>query len=470
MRETPATKMAAIKWQRLIFGTLLVVFQGVYGQPPIPKLESFQPINLNMGSSPTKQFVPFQQANPLLPNDPNREQNYKSMQQAGMTIPGSSNNRQISLDEVKGVLSEEKAAAVTDINVLRLKSFQNNFRQFLELNPDHFSTSKAVYLSESAYYDSDKRPTWGQFEASIEQGANLIRQILKREGLSDKNGTAVNYAIQKLYAQNNEYYDSASQRLFDIPKLRYDFDDYMGDHDWTKMFVTKLLHTGTGQCHSMPLAYLCLTEWLGVKAYLSLAPNHSFVQYFDRNGKRYNFETTNGNLVTQTWLMQSTYVNATALKNNTYLDTLSSRKLYAQCLGDFLLSYLMKTRHYDDFSDQIIKKIFEVDSTNIIALMEQSNRYYTIFQKELQSSGNPPQDKYPNYPELYSAYQNLQAGKQKVERTGFQEMPQDAYQRWLQSLEMEKQKEQNRQEQVRMEQEIRRLKKTNSTLVNKKKD
>jgi len=104
MRETPATKMAAIKWQRLIFGTLLVVFQGVYGQPPIPKLESFQPINLNMGSSPTKQFVPFQQANPLLPNDPNREQNYKSMQQAGMTIPGSSNNRQISLDEVKGVL------------------------------------------------------------------------------------------------------------------------------------------------------------------------------------------------------------------------------------------------------------------------------------------------------------------------------------------------------------------------------
>ena len=132
MREAPTTKMAAIKWQLLILGMSLVVIQGAYGQPAIPKFESFQPINLKTGSSPTTQSFQFQQVNPMLPNDAYREQNYRMMQQAGMNIPGSTNSRQASMADVKAVVSEEKAAEADEINEKRLGAFQNNVNQFLQ--------------------------------------------------------------------------------------------------------------------------------------------------------------------------------------------------------------------------------------------------------------------------------------------------------------------------------------------------
>ena len=366
---------------------------------------------------------------------------------------GTSPVRERPANEIELAQEELRAAWVMD--------FQRNFSAFLELDPDHFSIAKAVYLSESAFYDSASRPGWDQFEKSIAKRAGLVRQILKREGLSEKNGIAVNYAIQKLYSQDNSFYDSATRRQYTVPKLRYDFEDYMGDKDWTKMFVMKLFRTGTGQCHSMPLVYLCLAEQLNAKAYLSLAPNHSFVQYFDPRGQRYNFEATNGNLVTQLWLMQSTYINASALKNGTYLDTLSSRKLYAQCLGDLLLTYLMKTRRYDDLADQMIRKILEIDPQNTTALMETANRDYAAFLRARAVWGNPPADDYPKYPLLYAAYQKLEGSEQRVAATGFQEMPREVYEQWLRSLEWEKRKEENRREQERMKQEIYGLKKLN---------
>ncbi len=474
LSKTPLPKIAAGKNLRFALyrliqcSILLIMGLNSYAQPASPKFQTFQPLSPRF----SQQMQPpiHNQGNSVIQNDPLAEQNLKLMQQGGMTVPGPTTARQNKITEAQQFIREDEAIEKADRRISLPKLFQNNFQQFLQLNPDNFSIIQAVYLSESAYYDNATLPPYSQFETAIGKRAELARQILNKEGLSEKDDIAVNYAIQKLYSQENQYYDSTSRNNYLVKRLGYDFDDYMGDKDWTKMFVTKLLHTGTGQCRSMPLVYLCIAEKLHAKAYLSMAPNHSFIQFFDKDGKRYNFEATNGNLVTQVWLMQSTYINATALKNKTYLDTLSSRKLYAQCLGDFLLSYLVKTRHYDDFSEQITKKILEIDPTNITALMEQANRSYTIFQNMLRTTGNPPQDKYSNYPELYSAYQNLQDTKQKVKQTGFQEMPQDAYQRWLQSLEMEKQKEQNKMEQDRMQQEIKKLKKMNSSLINNKKD
>ena len=122
-----------------------------------------------------------------------------------------------------------------------------------------------------------------------------------------------------MFSQNNIYYDTKTKKEFVAKKIAYDFDDFDGEKDWTKMFVTKLLQTNSGQCHSLPLLYLCIAEQLHAKAYLSLAPNHSFIQYFDSKGERKNFETTNGNLVNIIWLMQSNAISSIALKNKTYL-------------------------------------------------------------------------------------------------------------------------------------------------------
>ncbi len=157
-----------------------------------------------------------------------------------------------------------------------------------------------------------------------------------------------------------------------LPKINYDFNDFFGEKNWSNMFVTKLLITGKGQCHSMPLLYLALAEKLSAKAYLSLSPQHSFIQCFNENGYRYNFETTNGNFVNQTWLMQSSYINATALKNKTYLDTLSNRELYAQLLSDLLQNYSSKVG-YDEFSEQLTNHILAINPKNLVAIMMQAN-------------------------------------------------------------------------------------------------
>jgi hypothetical protein len=466
MRRPPTTPKAAIIWQSLFFPAMLVSVQFAYGQPPIPKFETIQPINLQTSTSSSTQPFRLQSVVPLSPNDRYRDQNYRMMQQAGMTVPGPTGTRQKNAADVNAVLNEEKAAEAAELNERRLSVFQNNLGQFLRLNPDSFSITKAVYLSESAYYDNP--PLYKEFEQSIHQVAGIVGQILKRDGLSPKSNVAVNYAIQKIYSQQNQYFDSVTGRAYWVNRVHYDWDDFMGEHDWSKMFVTKVLQTGTGQCHSLPLFYLCLAEQLHAKAYLSLAPNHSFIQYFDNKGKRYNFEATNGNLVTQAWLMQSTYVNATALKNKTYLDTLSNRRLYAQCLADFLLSYLMKMRHYDDFSEEITRKILQIDSTNVTAMMEEANRAFTIFKYECQAAGNPSPSKYPEYPKLYAALKIWQDYDNMVTRTGFQEMPKQAYQEWLQSLQGEKQKELNKEEDERMRRLIMDQRKSGSRLDNKR--
>lgn len=436
----------------------------VSAQPAVPQFKSFTPIN-SVHSAPPGAALPMLpgQVNPLLRNDPYRDQNYRVLQQAGMDIPGQpANNRQQSLNAMRDAMQEEAREEAEFVT----QTFRNSLLEFLQLNPEKFSITKAVYLTECAYDPS--LPPFEQFEGAIKEWANLVKQIIKREGLNLSSNTAINYAIQKLYSQYNTYYNPKTKKTYNIPPIRYDHEDFMGEKDWSKMFLSKLLRTKTGQCHSMPLFFLCLAEQLNAKAWLSLSPSHSFIQYFDEAGNRYNFEPTNGNLVTQTWLMQSTFINATALKNKTYLDTLSSKKLYAQCLSDLLLGYLMKVG-YNQFSDHITDQILANDPSNITALMTRANLDYFIFRDRLRAAGNPPESHYPDYPGLNAAFKNMQEARLKVEQTGFQEMPEQEYQKWLKSLELEKQKQQQRMEQQKLQQQIKKLKNIKSVIINQPK-
>ena len=78
-----------------------------------------------------------------------------------------------------------------------------------------------------------------------------------REGLKESQQVALHYGIQKLFAKNS-FYTAAAKRV-PIASFGYDFEDYRGQQDYTKMFVSKALATGKGQCHSLPLVYLVET-------------------------------------------------------------------------------------------------------------------------------------------------------------------------------------------------------------------
>lgn len=390
------------------------------------------------------------------------QQNRLILEQRGM-LPGQTSKRR-EYEQIKQELSEDELREKEAWRLAMRKPFENRFQQFLKLNPDSFSIVRAIYLCESAWYDNP--PTWQEFEEAIRARAELVKQFLKREGLSLKNNTALNYAIQKLYRQDNQFLNPKTRQTFTVPRLGYDFNDFMGEKNWSNMFVTKLLATGKGQCHSLPLLYLAIAEQLGAKAYLSLSPEHSFIQFFDKNGYRYNFETTNGNLVTPAWLMQSNFINATALKNRTYLDTLSQRQLYAQLLSDLLQNYINKLG-YDEVAWQMTSKVLSIHPMNVAALMTQANLNTFIARQALKEAGNPPLEKLPSYPQAYQAYQNMLQSYELIEQTGFQEMPQAEYQRWLKTVEAEKKKQENLDMQRQMKKEVEKVRKPNPVTTNK---
>lgn len=89
------------------------------------------------------------------------------------------------------------------------------------------------------------------------------------------------------------------------------------------MFVSTLMVTRKGNCHSLPLFYKLLTEELGEKSWLALAPNHAYIKLHNQADGWYNVELTSGQFPTDVWIKASGYIHTDAIRNGIYMDTLS---------------------------------------------------------------------------------------------------------------------------------------------------
>lgn len=436
--------------------------------PSTPQPATFQQIDINHFSKPINQQTQLYSPNPILSgqNFTGQQRNSQQLQQYERDLQMVNMSEQ-QLAEVKNDIAQEEFYKKYMEWAEKTKSYQQAFKTLSSFNPDSFSISKAVFTVENAFFGN--KYNYESFENALKQRAELVKQILKRENLNTKNNTALNYGIMKLYQQNNNYYDKKTKQTYSVKPFRYDFEDFRGEKDYTKMFTIKMLSTGKGQCHSMPLNYLMIAEQLGAKAYLSLAPQHSFIQFADNNNNLMSFETTNGNLVSPNWLQQSGFVNANALKSKTYLDTLSQRNLYAQCLADLLLGYMDKFG-YDDFAEAMRQKILKINPKNTTANIIDANIKTQIALQKINAAGKPKEKDLPNFPEAYQAYLAMQAAYDKVDGLGYQDMPKEAYQKWLKSIEQAKKKQENKEVQERLQWEIEYLKKLKPVMLKNKLD
>ena len=75
------------------------------------------------------------------------------------------------------------------------------------------------------------------------------------------------------------------------------------------MFVSTLMVTCKGNCHSLPLFYKLLTEELGEKSWLALAPNHAYIKLHNQADGWYNVELTSGQFPTDVWIKASGYIH-----------------------------------------------------------------------------------------------------------------------------------------------------------------
>jgi hypothetical protein len=141
----------------------------------------------------------------------------------------------------------------------------------------------AVFLTENAYYKGQLN--YKIFCDEITNTGFQLNNLIAQRGLENYK-TATNWAVFTFMTD--------SLPINNFKPCTYDFDDFMGEKDWTKMFVTKLIKTKSGNCHSLPYYYKILCEEIGGKAFLALAPNHVYIKHIDENGQWVNVELTNG--------------------------------------------------------------------------------------------------------------------------------------------------------------------------------
>lgn len=115
-----------------------------------------------------------------------------------------------------------------------------------------YSLKRAEFIVEWAY--SGGKMSYKKFCQDIDSVANILRRFISVNNIQQYR-TAPNFALFEYFTKQNSMNGNKA--------FNYDFDDFMGKKDFRKLFVSKVMHTHTGQCISLPLYYKILCDELG---------------------------------------------------------------------------------------------------------------------------------------------------------------------------------------------------------------
>lgn len=185
------------------------------------------------------------------------------------------------------------------------------------------------------------------------------------------------------------------------------------------MFVSRMMQTRKGNCHSMPLLYKLIMDELGEKSWLSLAPNHMYIKVWNKRAGWYNIELTCADFPTDAWLTASGYIHLDAIRNGIYMDTLSVQQSVALCLTDLAQGYM--------------HKYGTGDGHFIVQCCDTTLKYYPDYINALLLKAQIIAEQYKQNPSAVSkkCMNELYAG---IHRLGYRKMPTDMYLNWLYSL------------------------------------
>ncbi len=287
----------------------------------------------------------------------------------------------------------------------------------------------AVFVVENSYAAGELN--YAAFKADLDELVTICRNL----GGTNDSPAARFMALHRLMTDTVQV-SYAGKVVAQHLSYRYDFTDFRGQKDYSKLFVTKLLRTNSGQCHSLPLLYKLLADQLGVKTYISLAPNHSYIQVLDDRGELYSYETTNHRFVTDSYYMSTGYIKAAALKNRSYLDTLTTKEVLACRLFDLGLAY---EHRYG--SDDFVRKCgllgLRYYPQSVLGRMSVHNATLAAFSQAWTAAGKPSEDVAHRTPALQPLWAEVTKWAQAVREVGHEEMPPEQYARWLNATNQE---------------------------------
>lgn len=301
------------------------------------------------------------------------------------------------------------------------------------------SFKDAVFATENAYCDGQL--DIDNLKQEIEVLVKLSNIISNTELITYENKdkeTIIQHASLFRVMTDSIYFPLDTSHMFVHLPYEYDFDDALGRQDWSKMFVSKLLETGKGNCHSLPYLYKILSDELDIPCYLSFAPNHIYIKLFAESTGWYNTELTSATFPIDAWIIASGYVNIDAIRNGLYMDTLSTKQTVAHCLVDLAHSYQHKYGKADPaFVIQCCNTTLKYHPSNVNAMLTkaEAQKHYIHSLMKSQNTDNPK--------ELFSdesikeMYTDMEDTYVHLYKMGYRRMPEEMYLQWMNLLQNE---------------------------------
>ncbi len=297
---------------------------------------------------------------------------------------------------------------------------------------------EAVFSVENAFFEGmlDR----SKYEENISRMATIAQLKAKQDGYNWNNPEAKNIMLFRVMSDTLKVKLHMHEKASTSFPMQYDFDDYRGEKDYSKMFVTKLINSHTGQCHSLPLLYLILCEKVGAEASLAFSPHHSYIKFKDRRNNWHNLELTQGRMTTDAFIVGSGFINAVAIKNKVYMEAQTKKQVIAHCLSDLAAGYVHKYG-YDPFVIQCVDSVLAYAPGNTSALAMKSNYHSIRLTFTASQVGSPPPDILKTqYPQIYKLFEERNAFYHRLDEIGYVEMPKEVYETWLNSVNQEKER------------------------------
>jgi hypothetical protein len=300
-------------------------------------------------------------------------------------------------------------------------TFNSVDSMLVETKPLNFQ--QAVYLTENAFFDNQLNKT--AFDGAVRFNTSICKGIIASGNIEypekDKEKATAQCAVF-VYMTDSIPVATDNGTVIHSP-FTYNFDDFAGQKDWSNMFVSTLMQTQKGNCHSLPYLYKMIMDELRQPAYLSLAPNHIYIKAQNKRVGWYNIELTCGDFPTDAWLMASGYIHTDALRNGIYMDTLSTKQSVCLCLVDLAQGYQAKFGIQDG---SFILKCCETALTHFpkyINAMLLKAETLTALYKQSDKDSEQGKKLFAQMNETYTHIHEL----------GYRKMPQGMYLNWLKS-------------------------------------
>ena len=298
---------------------------------------------------------------------------------------------------------------------------------------------KAVLATENAY--SDGQLDEAKINHEIETLVKLINAVLATNPLVynelDKDTVGKQAAIFKVLTDTIPIFLDSTHVFFHTP-YTYDFDDMWAQKDWTKMFVSKLLKTGNGNCHSMPYLYKMIAEELHIPAYLAFAPNHIYIKLHCKKTGWYNTELTSATFPVDAWIMASGYVNLDAIRNGLYMDTLSLKQSVAYCLLDLAQGYQRKFgKNNPEFIFKCCETVLKYEPVNVNTMLTKAETQKRFIEARMKTrSVKDPKALFADH-SIKVMYADMEQTYVRLHQLGYRRMPEEMYLRWMGMLKNE---------------------------------